>query len=525
MIFLQYLQGIRRYLFIGFLSGMTSSYLSSYVPVFHSKIIESLITKQSDDILKYLYLYYFYSLMGNVLAGLRGYIFTIYIQIMSSRIKKDILLSFFKKDLLSFSNKNPSEIADILIEDSNQVSDLYCLNANIATRSIAQLMTIIYILLPISYELFLVNICISVLQIVIEHKYQTYIYETSVEKCTNLLLNQKELIHDYTYKTDTYKSLGMEGDVYRKWDHNEKEYTKIKRTEAIYYGYKVVLNQSINQLMIMILILYGMWRKFAYEDIMIFILYNPSICSVLLDMIYIRTDITKKKKSLKNVKDIFKIEESVESEWNGTSIHVGASEPPVIRMENVSFSYSDNKPVLENINLTFNSKNIIGIRGQSGRGKSTVLKILLGLYKPVKGSILFDDVKLNDIDKGYFYSKLVSFVGQEPVLLSGTTYDNIVSNIENYDKELFDYFEDIIRDIPEHTKMSGGQRQRIAICRAFMRKPKILLLDEPTSALDITNEKIILNMIKKIHTRLNMTIIIVSHKNTTLEICDTIIEL
>jgi ABC-type multidrug transport system fused ATPase/permease subunit len=521
----QYVKGIRRYMFIGFLSGMVSSYLLSYVHVFHSKIMESLITKETDDIYKYMYLYYSYSFIGNILAGLRGFIFTTYIQIVSSRIKKDILLSFFKKDLLSFSSKNPSEIADILIEDSNQVSDLYCLNANVATRSLAQLMTTIYILLPISYELLFANIGISVLQIVIEHYYQTYIYETSIEKCTNILLNQKELIHDYTHKIDTYKSLGMEQDVYRKWDHNEKEYTKIKRTEASYYGYKVVLNQSINQLMIMILILFGMWRKFPYEDIMIFILYNPSICSVILDMIYIRTDVTKKKKSLKNIKEVFEVDTSVENEWRGTCINVGVFVPPVIRLENVSFSYSDNVHVLENINLTFNPRNIVGICGQSGRGKSTFLKILLGLYKPIHGSVSFDGVKIHDIDKNYFYSNLISFVGQEPVLFSGTTRDNIISNLESYDEGLLNSFEHIIQDIPEHTKMSGGQRQRIAICRAFMRKPKILLLDEPTSALDSANEKIILDVIKKIHKCMNITIIVVSHKNTTLEICDSIVEL
>jgi ABC-type bacteriocin/lantibiotic exporter with double-glycine peptidase domain len=181
--------------------------------------------------------------------------------------------------------------------------------------------------------------------------------------------------------------------------------------------------------------------------------------------------------------------------------------------------------VLENINLTFNSRNIVGICGQSGRGKSTILKILLGLYKPIAGSVSFDGVNLHDIDKDYFYSKLVSYVGQEPVLFSGTTRDNIVSNMESYDEELLNSFEHIIQDIPEHTKMSGGQRQRIAICRAFMRKPKILLLDEPTSALDDANEKIILDMIKKIHKFMNITIIIVSHKKSTLDICDSIIEL
>lgn len=523
MIVLPYLKGLRRYMFIGFLSGMTSSYLLSYVPVFHSKIMETLIKNETGDIYRYMYLYYSYSFLGNILASIRGYIFTAYIQLFSSRIKKDILLSFFKKDLMSFSKKNPSEIADILLNDSNNVSDLYCLNANVAMRDIAQFVTTAYILLPISLELFFVNISLASLQLAIEHNYHIYIYEKSVEKCTNILLTQKEMVHDYTNKTDTYKSLGLEEDVYKKWNKSDIEYTKIKREEALYYGYKIFINQSINQLMIMILILFGMWRKITYDDIIIFILYNPSICSMLMDMMHIRANITRNKKSISNINEIF--DASEQDRWDGVYVPTASDSVPTIHLKNMSFAYAKNVPILENINLSFHSGTIIGIRGKSGIGKSTILKILLGLYKPTEGSVLFDDVKLHDIDKDYFYSKLVSFVGQEPVLFTGTTLDNIVSNMESYDEELLESFKHLIDDIPEHTKMSGGQRQRIAICRAFMRKPKILLLDEPTSALDVENEKMILDMIREMHRRLNMTIIIVSHKNTTLDICDTIIGL
>lgn len=512
---------------IGLLSGMLSSYLTSYATVFHSKITEALITKQVDDIYKFMYLFYSYNLLGNILAGMRGCIFTTYIQIVSSRIKKDILLSFFSKNILSFSHKSPSEVADILIEDTNHISDLYCLNANIFIRDFAQFATIAYILLPISWELFVANIFLAVLQLTIEHNYHTYIYEKSVEKCNKLLVNQKELVHDYTHKTDTYKSLGMEDDVLKKWEHNESDYTNIKRTEAYYYGFKVVINQSINQSMILILIMFGMWRNIVNEDIIIFLLYNPSLCNIIADLIYIRTDITKKQKSLKNIGEVFN--NSGLNEWTGTYIPnenvLQRRSTPTVRLENISFSYSENVPILENINLTFHSGKIIGIRGQSGRGKSTLLKLLLGLYKPTNGSILFDYVKMEDFDKEYFYSKLISFVGQEPVLFNGTTLDNITSNIDECDLELLESMKHLIKDIPEHTKMSGGQRQRVAICRAFLRKPKILLLDEPTSALDSKNEQTVLTMIKEIHSKMNITVIIVSHKNTTLEICDTIVDL
>jgi len=194
-------------------------------------------------------------------------------------------------------------------------------------------------------------------------------------------------------------------------------------------------------------------------------------------------------------------------------------------LKNLSFSYCDNKTVLENINLTFDSNNIYGIKGKSGRGKSTLLKIILGLYKPTDGEVTFDDIKLRDFDKKYFFSKIISYVGQEPVLLDGSTMENITASLQDYDHELLEKLKLLIQDIPEHIKMSGGQRQRVAICRALIRKPKVLLLDEPTSALDSINEGYILNMIKEIQKVLKMTVIIVSHKDSTLQICDKIIHL
>jgi ABC-type dipeptide/oligopeptide/nickel transport system ATPase subunit len=74
-------------------------------------------------------------------------------------------------------------------------------------------------------------------------------------------------------------------------------------------------------------------------------------------------------------------------------------------------------------------------------------------------------------------------------------------------------------------KLSGGQKQRLCICRAILRSPKILLLDEPTSALDIDNETKILNLIKYISNTYKMTIILISHDKSILEMCDKIIEL
>ena len=374
-------------------------------------------------------------------------------------------------------------------------------------------------------EIYFLNLGLSAIELLIEHNYHKYIYEKSVEKCNNILLLQNGIINDYINKIDTYKSLGLENMVYNNWNKNKEEYLKIKKTEATVYGFKVVINQSINKLMILVLISYGMWRKYPFDEIMVFLLYNPTFCAMLSDMMLIRTSLTNNKIPLKNIDGLFKKESAIT--WQGTFIPDESRHQfrPDIIINNLTFYYDENKVILKKLNLKFEFGKITGINGQSGKGKSTLLKLLLGLYKPVSGDILYDYIKLYDIDKEYFYKNLISFVGQEPVLFSGSTHENIISNIEDYDTDLFDSLKKLIDDVPMDIKMSGGQRQRVAICRAFMRKPKILLLDEPTSALDVENEKIVLDMIQKLHKLYDITIIIVSHKKTTLDICDKIIQM
>ena len=427
--------------------------------------------------------------------------------------------------MLYFNNLKANEVANILINDSNSISDLYCLNANIAMRNLSQFITLTYILFRKSKELYFLNLGLSAIELLIEHNYHKYIYEKSVEKCNNILLLQNGIINDYINKIDTYKSLGLENMVYNNWNKNKEEYLKIKQTEATVYGFKVVINQSINKLMILVLISYGMWRKYPFDEIMVFLLYNPTFCAMLSDMMLIRTSLTNNKIPLKNIDGLFKKESAIT--WQGTFIPDESRHQfrPDIIINNLTFYYDENKVILKKLNLKFEFGKITGINGQSGKGKSTLLKLLLGLYKPVSGDILYDYIKLYDIDKEYFYKNLISFVGQEPVLFSGSTHENIISNIEDYDTDLFDSLKKLIDDVPMDIKMSGGQRQRVAICRAFMRKPKILLLDEPTSALDVENEKIVLDMIQKLHKLYDITIIIVSHKKTTLDICDKIIQM
>ena len=175
----------------------------------------------------------------------------------------------------------------------------------------------------------------------------------------------------------------------------------------------------------------------------------------------------------------------------------------------MSFSYPNNKRIFQNLNLNINPFTLIGISGYSGTGKSTFFKLLLRLHNKYSGSILIDNIPIETFDRNHYYDNIIAYVGQEPELLEGTINKNILGlNLNNYDIKLYNIILELIPDINNlyetYEKLSGGQKQRIAICRAIMKKPKILLLDEPSSALDIINEKKLLSLLKNISYNYNL---------------------
>ena len=209
-----------------------------------------------------------------------------------------------------------------------------------------------------------------------------------------------------------------------------------------------------------------------------------------------------------------------------------------LEFKDVNFSYDKNKKVLNNLSFIIKHRQIIGISGESGSGKSTILDLISGLIKEDSGQILINGkehiVSSND------WQKKIGFVFQDTYLLNDTLKKNIAIGIKDEDiddKKInfsikysqLDKFVSTSKNNIEQNfgdieqKLSGGQKQRIGIARALYNNPEILILDEATSALDYVTEKKILSILTELKKK--CTIIIVSHKENTLKICDKIIEL
>ena len=210
----------------------------------------------------------------------------------------------------------------------------------------------------------------------------------------------------------------------------------------------------------------------------------------------------------------------------------------MISLEKVSFGYNEEKTILKNIDFTINKGSFIGIRGESGQGKSTLVNIIMGILNPTRGKVLIDGMDISISTNSYL--KLISYIPQKVTIIDDTIKNNLLFGnqlIKINDQEIINVLnkvklENIINNhkkkldtiIGETTiRASEGEIQRLGIARALLQNRELLILDEITSSLDEKNEKNIMNIIKNLSK--DSTIIMISHKNTTLEYCDEIYSL
>lgn len=216
-----------------------------------------------------------------------------------------------------------------------------------------------------------------------------------------------------------------------------------------------------------------------------------------------------------NVAGIKRILEIIDTEEE-IDLYSQSCETAALKMMNINFAYEENKPVLHNFNLSLKQNSFNALIGESGSGKSTVIKLLLGLYTPDSGIISTKEANI--------LRRITAYVPQEPTLFRGTVYENIAfGNPSASQEEIFAAAEaagadEFIRNLESGyetvlfdngASLSGGQKQRIAIARALVKGAQILLLDEITSALDRDTEAFIINTIKNISN--NRTVLLVTH--------------
>lgn len=206
-----------------------------------------------------------------------------------------------------------------------------------------------------------------------------------------------------------------------------------------------------------------------------------------------------------------------------------------IRGENLTFNYGK-EIVLDDVNFEIKKGEVVAISGLNGSGKSSLVKLILGLYKPISGNLYANNTKYNDLNLNALRTQ-IGYVPQNQVLIAGTIESNLTYGLSSKQKEdslLIQesrLFKKLLEGFKEGLKtkvrmdgrnLSNGQIQKISIIRSLYAKPSILILDEPTNHLDAES---ISTLISEIQTEMHISILVISHHKLFSEISDKCYEL
>ena len=218
---------------------------------------------------------------------------------------------------------------------------------------------------------------------------------------------------------------------------------------------------------------------------------------------------------------------TLEPEYNG------------MRMEQVTFAYGARTPVLRNMTLDVPVSGILGLQGLSGRGKSTLLKLLMRYWDPQQGAVTMSGDALPGVD-ARARRRLQTMMSQETYLFDGTIASNLrIADAQAGDDELREALRKasilpLVESLPQGIetpvgelggRLSEGERQRIGLARMFLRHADLYLFDEPTSRLDALNEAYILQSINELVSERDAAVVLVSHRASTMKIADEVLHM
>ena len=338
--------------------------------------------------------------------------------------------------------------------------------------------------------------------------------------------------------TDTIKASGVETEYStRILGHqalNATQQQEMKRFQQIISAIPDAVGKLTDVLILMTGALLAIHGDFTTGMLVAFNSLFDSFCEPVNKLIGFFESLQTLKSNISRVDDIEKYPQEPQKPQAATS-GIGAGKlSGEVTLDDISYGYSHLKPpTVEHFSFTLHSGESIAFVGSSGCGKSTVSKVISGLYKPWTGQVLFDGKNIEQIPDALLHSSIAT-VSQNIMLFSGTIRENLsMWNEAVLEEDLVNAAKDAcIHDFiiqqpggynyrleENGANLSGGQRQRLEIARALATKPSILIMDEATSALDPIVEKQVMDNIR----RRGCTCIIVAHRLSTIRDCTQIV--
>ena len=299
------------------------------------------------------------------------------------------------------------------------------------------------------------------------------------------------------------------------------------------FGQAVII--SIGLILVMVMAAMGVERgDFTVGD---FVMVNAFMIQITMPLNFLGTVYREIRQSLVDMGEMFDLLEQpaeINDKPNARDLAIHGGN---VRLENVSFGYNSDRPILQNVSIDVRAGQTVAIVGSSGSGKSTIGRLLFRFYDVVSGALTIDGQDVRDVTQKSLHNA-IGVVPQDTVLFNDTIYYNIAygrdgATREDVEKAARDaQIHDFILSLPEGyetqvgergLKLSGGEKQRVGIARTLLKNPPILLLDEATSALDTETEQGIQGALDRAAE--GRTVITIAHRLSTIADADHIVVL
>jgi ATP-binding cassette, subfamily B, bacterial MsbA len=452
---------------------------------------------------------------------------------MVANLRSSVFAHILGLDLAFFSNEKKGDLISRITTDVQEVENSIANSFSAAIKEFILLVAYLITLFSMSWQLTL----FSLIVIPVTGGFLGIILKRMRQEAgeTQHRLSQLLSIMDEAFGSmRVVKAFGGEGYITDKFNTENNGYRKAVFNYAAKRELANPFSEFIGITMVASLLYYGGSMILSGENMLsasTFIAYIAIFSQVVRPAKEISQAIGSAQRGLVSARRILEILDKEKSELpSGSTLPDFKNE---IVFENVSFGYSSEKNVLENIQIRIPKGKTVALVGGSGGGKSTLSDLLMRFYDPQHGAIKIDNVALTQVDLAVFRSQ-IGIVPQEPTLYNDSIWNNIAfgrktdeseiqnaaktANAANFIEEMPDKYQSNIGD--RGTKLSGGQRQRISIARAILKNPPLLILDEATSALDTESERLVQDALTNLMK--NRTTLIIAHRLSTIQAADYI---
>lgn len=512
----------KKLMIIGGLLTLLITAVSLISPYLYKTLVDDVMTAGNINLL-----YYVIPAMIGVylvkvmLTGIRTYVNKKFSYATTLETKNRLMQKFLERDISMAAGKEIGTQSNNLEQDSGAVNTF--LSSHIVGFITSFIVAAIYMALMININVWLGLLSVILLPLtiwfsqIIGNKYNAVNKESYEVKSKT-----KTHLFDTVQKWREIKTNTLEDQFSAEYDERLEPERKLNNKWMFYYALRDFFYEIKTQFVLKVLIyfvggLFVISKDITIGDLLMFISFMASMESALDSIMRSKTDFLGQKAVFDR---LFKILDEAEP-----SKGEDCPEDATICLENVDFAYAEETGnVLEKVFCEFKHGKKYLLVGKSGEGKSTLIKLLLGLNKPQAGQLLFENTEISEIDS-HSLLKNVGTVMQENMFFNLSIRENLQLIAPEASEEdlisalkaacLYDFVDSLPQKIDtvigeRGVKLSGGQKQRLAIARLILHNSQIIILDEATSALDSIVESEILDNLSNIFS--DRTMIVISHK-------------